>query len=343
MDIKAIILTILAKKGQVKTRDIVDITGFSGVYINRFLQELRDEGNIVLIGKANKAHYVAADPDILLRAKAALVDVYRVLHNKNLEEHIVLEEIKKNTGIFLNISEQIAQTVSYAFSEMLNNAIEHSQSPVITIEMKKDTDHIHFKVIDKGIGIFKNIIQKKQLQNELEAIQDLEKGKLTTAPQAHSGEGIFFTSKIADIMIIQSGSKQLMFNNLLDDVFVKDIKNTLGTKVSFSLALHSSKNISDIFAQYTDDSFQFSKTKVTVKLSALGAEYISRSQARRIVSGLDKFKTVVLNFKGIHFVGQGFADEIFRVWKKSFPHITIIPEHANDTIQCMIKRAGEEQ
>ena len=266
-----------------------------------------------------------------------------MLHNKNLEEHIVLEEIKKNTGIFLNISEQIAQTVSYAFSEMLNNAIEHSQSPVITIEMKKDTDHIHFKVIDKGIGIFKNIIQKKQLQNELEAIQDLEKGKLTTAPQAHSGEGIFFTSKIADIMIIQSGSKQLMFNNLLDDVFVKDIKNTLGTKVSFSLALHSSKNISDIFAQYTDDSFQFSKTKVTVKLSALGAEYISRSQARRIVSGLDKFKTVVLNFKGIHFVGQGFADEIFRVWKKSFPHITIIPEHANDTIQCMIKRAGEEQ
>jgi hypothetical protein len=45
------------------------------------------------------------------------------------------------------------------------------------------------------------------LKNHLEAIQDLLKGKQTTMPKSHSGEGIFFTSKIADNLTISSSQE----------------------------------------------------------------------------------------------------------------------------------------
>ena len=61
MDIKELILKKLAKDKEVRAATIVKLTGFSRTYINRFFQELRDEGKIVLVGKANRACYVNAE------------------------------------------------------------------------------------------------------------------------------------------------------------------------------------------------------------------------------------------------------------------------------------------
>ena len=54
------------------------------------------------------------------------------------------------------------------------------------------------------------------------------------------------------------------------------------------------------------------------------------------MSGLDKFKTILLDFKNVETVGQGFADEVFRVWKSRHPGIEIIVKNANDNVQFMI-------
>ncbi len=173
----------------------------------------------------------------------------------------------------------------------------------------------------------------------MESIQDLMKGKQTTAPEAHSGEGIFFTSKAADMLNIKSSDKKLIFDNLIGDIFVENGKNFAGTKVTFNINANSPTQLDAIFRQYTDESFEFSKTSVTVNLYKMGSEHISRSQARRVLSGLDGFKTVTLDFKGVSTIGQGFADEVFRIWKKRYPNITIIPKNANENVEFMIKRA----
>jgi len=339
MDIKGIIIEELEKKGQIKADEIVKATGFSRAYINRFFQELKDEGRIVLIGKANRASYVLATEEAVLAAKENVQEITLDLQNKALQEDKVIEEIKKKTGIFIRIRENISDILNYAFSEMLNNAIEHSNSQTIKITIKRDKNNITFSIIDKGIGIFNNIMEKKGLNNIMSAIQDLLKGKQTTAPEMHSGEGIFFTSKVGDIFIIQGSNKKLIFNNLLDDIFIKDIKEINGTKVNFSIEMKSNKNLSNIFKEWTDSSFQFSKTMVTVRLYKMKSPLLSRSQARRIVQGLDKFKTVILDFKEIETVGQGFADEIFRVWKTNHSKIIINAVNTNENVQFMINRA----
>jgi len=338
-----LILTILKdERGAcegLKASEIIKRTGFSRAYVNRFFRELRTEGKIVLFGKANKARYVLATPKTLKRTKKSIRSVTRLLHNKDLSEDIVLNEIKKNTGIFIEISENVSDILNYAFSEMLNNAIEHSLSKTIKITMQKGKTNISFNIVDRGIGIFNNIMKKKNLRSTMEAIQDLLKGKQSTMPEAHSGEGIFFTSKAAGKLIIQSSDKKLIFNNLMKDIFIKDVKNTVGTKVSFLIGANSKKQLSSVFKQYTDNSFEFSGTKVTVKLYGSGAEYISRSQARRILSGLDKFKTVILDFKEVRTIGQGFADEIFRVWKSRHPEVSIYNRNMNENTNFMVKRA----
>ncbi|MFC1576923.1 STAS-like domain-containing protein [Candidatus Omnitrophota bacterium] len=222
---------------------------------------------------------------------------------------------------------------------MLNNATDHSLSEIIEVGIRKEKGSVHFYVYDKGIGIFTSIARKKDLANHMEAIQELIKGKLTTAPERHTGEGIFFTSKVATMFIIRSAEKKIIFDNILDDIFIRDIRNIRGTRVNFSLDVRSQTGLGDVFREYTDESFEFSKTEVTVKLFKTGPEYISRSQAKRILSGLDKFKTVTLDFHNVRTVGQGFADEVFRVWRSRHPNIVILTKNANENVEFMVKRA----
>ena len=158
----------------------------------------------------------------------------------------------------------------------------------------------------------------------MDAIQDLLKGKETTAPEAHSGEGIFFTSKIADFLTIKSFGKKVVFDNVGQDIYIKDVQSSKGTKVDFVLGLKSKKKLSDLFNQYTDESFQFSKTGVKVKLYHQDVDYVSRSQARRILAGLEKFKTVEFDFQDVETIGQAFADEVFRVWQTGHKDIKLI-------------------
>ncbi|MDD4332626.1 MAG: DUF4325 domain-containing protein [Patescibacteria group bacterium] len=340
-DIKELILAKIEKYGRVNASVIVKETGFSRAYVNRFFQELRNEGKIVLIGKANQASYIKAGKNELAKAKKLFTKAKKKYNNIGLSEDAILDQIKRETGIFLDLPVGTANIVSYAFTEILNNAIEHSRSKEIEISLKRDSAGILFEVVDRGVGIFKNIMAIKRLPSELEAIQDLLKGKQTTAPAAHSGEGIFFTSKAADMLIISSFTKKLIFNNKLEDIFIQDIKNFKGTKVIFSLALNTNKNLAAIFSEYSSGSYEFSKTRVNIKLFKMGNEYLSRSQARRVMNGLEKFKEIILDFKNITTIGQGFADEIFRIWQNHFPRIKITTKNSNENIDFMINRARE--
>ena len=338
MDIKKLILKRMTKNKWLKVADIVKATGFSRAYINRFFKELTDEGKTILVGKANQARYVLAKKEIIKKIKKEILSIRRVLKNVNLSEGAILDEIKKDSGIFLGLPKNITAIIDYAFTEMLNNAIEHSRSQQIIVTMKKGDSGVGFEVIDFGVGIFNNIMEKRKLKNELEAIQDLLKGKQTTVPKQHTGEGIFFTSKIADKLIIHSSKKKLIFDNQLNDVFIRETKLIKGTRIKFEIAKNSNRDLIGIFREYSGDAFEFSKTKVTIDLYKIDNIYISRSQARRVLSGLEKFKTIILDFKNVETIGQAFADEIFRVWQNHHPDIEIIYQNANENVLFMIKR-----
>ena len=337
MELRKLILGTIKKQGQVKTADIVGITGVSRAYAHRFLKTLADEGVIVLVGKANQAKYIL--PSKKSESIAKPLSVRRIMTNKGLTEDKVLRQIKEKSSIFQGVAGNVSSILDYAFTEMLNNAIEHSTSEKIAVLLMRTATDIRFTVADRGIGIFNNIMKEKRLGASIDAIQDLLKGKETTAPTAHSGEGIFFTSKIADLLTIKSFEKKLVFDNARQDIYVKDVKPVRGTTVDFVLGLKSKKKLVDLFGKYTDEAYQFSKTEVKVNLYSRDVDYVSRSQARRIMVGMEKFKTIELDFKDVNTIGQAFADEIFRIWQADHKGIKFIIKDAGENIQLMIKRA----
>ena len=76
-----------------------------------------------------------------------------------------------------------------------------------------------------------------------------------------------------------------------------------------------------------------------IKLFAFGTSFVSRSEAKRLTQGLDRFRHVILDFQGVTLVGQGFADEIFRVWSRAHPQIELKAENMIPPVAFMVERA----
>lgn len=82
----------------------------------------------------------------------------------------------------------------------------------------------------------------------------------------------------------------------------------------------------------------FARSRVVVKLFEHGAEFVSRSEARRLLSGLDAFREVVLDFTSVVSVGQGFVDEVFRVWAAAHPDTRLSTENVAPAVAFMLAR-----
>lgn len=238
-----------------------------------------------------------------------------------------------------DLPKPIQQICYYGFTEMLNNVIDHSQSKKVHIVCRFGTNPISMEIHDSGIGIFKKIQAALHLTTLREGILHLTKGKFTTDPTRHTGEGIFFTSRIFDEFTIASNS--LIFMRFRDGDWSVDSSMTeVGTSVFMHIAPTSTATLESVFAKYTDpDTRNFNRTQVAVQLAKIAGEtLISRSQAKRVLMGLEEFKTVILDFKDVSTVGQGFVDEVFRVYKNQHPDITFTPTHMNENVEFMIKR-----
>lgn len=326
-----------SKSKKITSKDLARSSGVSRQYASIVLRDLTQQGKLEKIGFTKASFYVKPGSRELLQE-----DIKRRLQNKSLNEDEVLDSLKQQASFIGNLRGNIIHIFDYAFSEMLNNAIDHSKSKFVELKVGHEGVDIWFIVDDFGIGVFKNVMKKRGLNSELEAIQDLLKGKTTTHPQAHTGEGIFFTSKVADVFILESFGLRLRIDNLLNDIFIEKVTPPrVGTRVIFQVNKNSKKEVGDMFKKYQVDTMEpgFDKTEVKIKLYTMQTKYVSRSQARRLLAGLDKFKSIVLDFEKVETVGQGFADQIFRVFQERHPNIKISVINTDETIQFMIDRS----
>ena len=113
--------------------------------------------------------------------------------------------------------------------------------------------------------------------------------------------------------------------------------------VIMRIALDSDRTLKSVFDRFTgdeDEDFVFNKTIVPVRLALYeGEQLISRSQAKRILNRVEKFKTVMLDFQNVGFIGQAFADEVFRVFTRKNPQIKLTPININETVKQAIQAA----
>lgn len=256
-----------------------------------------------------------------------------------LKEDIVWRE--NLASLISDLPDNVKNMWHYGVTEMVNNAIDHSEGNELTISYDRTALDIEITIKDDGEGIFHRIQRLGNLYDPREAILELAKGKFTTDPANHTGEGIFFSSRSFDSFVIIS--RNLLFSHQAeeDDWLIDNDRDFPGTVVILKLDNNSTRTLDSVYAQFAPpDEFTFSKTIVPVRLARHeGENLVSRSQAKRLVSRFEKFKTVVLDFAGVEQIGQGFADEIFRVFASSHTEVELIPIHASVDVQQMIIRA----
>jgi len=238
-----------------------------------------------------------------------------------------------------NLPQNVMDIWHFCITEMLNNALDHSGGKEIYVKVGKTAANTQIMLDDDGVGIFRKIQSSLNLLDERHAILELAKGKLTTDPKGHTGQGIFFTSRLLDSFDILSGGCFFThtFGSDEDWILERPISSD-GTAVFMKLNNHSARTDKQIFEQYSSgDDYGFTKTVVPVRLAQYGEDkLISRSQAKRLLARVDLFKTVLFDFRGVETIGQAFADEIFRVFARSHPQMEITPINASSQVQQMI-------
>ena len=228
----------------------------------------------------------------------------------------------------------------YGVTEMVNNAIDHSGGGTVTVAVQRTALSTTVRISDDGEGIFHRIQRLLKLYDPRESILELSKGKLTTDPEKHTGEGVFFTSRVFDRFSLLS--KELCFSHDTEreDWLISGVEIALGTEVLMELSNDSERTTAAVFEQFAEsDEFTFAKTVVPVRLAQHeGEKLVSRSQAKRLTMRFEKFKTVVLDFSAVEEIGQAFSDEIFRVFQVAHPEIVMVPVKMNDSVRAMVNR-----
>lgn len=300
--------------------------------VNKHLRRLIFEKSLTETGETRKRIYKLA-PLVEWRKTYTI--------SPELEEHILWDQ--DIAPVLRPLPENVMDIWHYGFTEMLNNAKDHSGGTMILVRMSKTAVTTEMMIADDGIGIFRKIQEAFNLPDQRYAVLELAKGKLTTDPSRHTGEGVFFSSRVFDRFSI--GADKTYYGHRIDDDsdWVMDW-GTAGTAVFMELNNHTSRTPQKIFDQYAgaDEGYGFNKTVVPVNLAQYGNDkLISRSQAKRVVARLELFKTILFDFTGVPTIGQAFADEIFRVFANEHPSISLLPIHANSEVQRMITRVKQ--
>lgn len=295
--------------------------------ILRYIHDLQSKNQIEIQGSTKNIKY-------------SLKPLHIITREYQLQEKLAEDKVWRNDvlPLFTGIKDNVVNICHYGFTEILNNAIDHSEGRTVTTKIEIWVDQISIEITDDGVGIFNKIQQMYNLDDQLHAILELSKGKLTTEPSSHTGEGIFFTSRMFDVFLIISD--KLRFGSSTWDWIFESNQLVKGTMVHMEISTNSERTSASVFSKFmsSPDEYGFDKTIVPVELARYGNEdLVSRSQAKRLLARLDKFKIVMLDFANIEVIGRAFADEIFRVYVNQHPSVTLLAINENELIQQLIK------
>ncbi len=246
---------------------------------------------------------------------------------------------------FFDLPREVARMTQHAFGELLNNAIDHSEGSHATVSLRQTPSHVQLLVSDDGRGVFDKLQETFDLGDPHMAMLELSKGKLTSQPARHSGRGLFFTSRLADVFDLHANAAAFQRRDWETHSGGGSgwkpgrAMPRQGTSVYFGLALDTSRTLESVLNAHSADgcSFGFDRTVVPLRLvtsDLAGLE--SRAQARRVAHRLAQFRRVEVDFSGVPHIGHSFADELFRVLAPQNAGVDIVPVNMAPRVAAML-------
>jgi anti-sigma regulatory factor (Ser/Thr protein kinase) len=243
---------------------------------------------------------------------------------------------------FFVLPAAVHRMAQHALTELLNNAIDHSGGTQVTVSMRQTPLQLQLLVSDDGCGLFNRIERSFAIDDPRLAMMELAKGKLSSSPDCHSGHGLFFTSRLADVFDLHAN--QASFQSRAWDSRgwrpgkAGPVAARAGTSIYLAIAMDTPRTLDAVLREHSQDraGYAFERTRVPLHLLAEGQALASRADARRVASRLDAFRSVELDFDGIADIGHGFADELFRVFSRRHPGLELLPLHMAPPVAAMV-------
>jgi anti-sigma regulatory factor (Ser/Thr protein kinase) len=239
---------------------------------------------------------------------------------------------------FFVLPAPVQRMIQHSFCELINNAIDHSEGTSVTVSLRQTPAHVQLLVSDDGRGVFNKIHEAFALADPTLAMLELSKGKLTSQPQRHTGRGLFFTSKLADVFDLHANDVAFQRREWDGTGWSpgRAMKHQ-GTSVYAAIALDTTRTLESVLNAYSADGagVGFERTVVPLRLiTSTLAGLESRAQARRVASRLHQFRRAEIDFNGVAQIGHGFADELFRVLADS--PAELVPINMSPAVAAMI-------
>src|SRR5689334_1074158 len=315
---------LIDQRGTLRNRDVVAALHVSPATAHRLLQALVVAGVLERRGRGRAAHY-------------ELRRVRRRFRLPALDENDAWQHLAASIARIRPLDPEETKSLQYAATEILNNAVDHSGGRNVEVTVAfADHGTTVMAISDDGIGAFRRIRRDFGFASPQDAIVQLEKGKLTSDPARHSGEGLFFSSKAVTRFRLESEAVAWIVDNQVGDSAIGPSSVRRGTRVELTVVRRHTPRLEDVFRAFTDpETLRFTRTRTTVKLAALGTALVSRSEAKRLVARLPEFTHVTLDFSDVDVVGQGFCDEVFRVFARAHPEVALEPVGMNEAVAFM--------
>ena len=239
---------------------------------------------------------------------------------------------------FFSLPANVQRMTQHAFCELVNNAIDHSEGTSVTVSLRQTPNQVQLLVSDDGRGVFDKIHEVFALDDPTLAMLELSKGKLTSQPQRHTGRGLFFTSKLADIFDLHANEVAFQRRDWNTGGWLPGKPmNRQGTSIYAAISIDTTRTLDGVLNAYSADGagYGFDRTIVPLSLiTSATAGLESRAQARRVAARLNQFRRAEVDFSGVPHIGHGFADELFRVLAS--PESTVVPVNMSPAVAAMV-------
>jgi anti-sigma regulatory factor (Ser/Thr protein kinase) len=238
------------------------------------------------------------------------------------------------------LSPGVARIAQHAFTELLNNAIDHSGGTSVTVSMRQTPAHLQLLVSDDGCGLFDRIGRCFDIHDPAHAMLELSKGKLSSQPDRHTGRGLFFTTQLADVVDLHANRSAFQHRAWQRHRWQPTRSAAQqGTSVFVAIALDSTLSVDQVLREHSLDGAGYAFERTVVPLQLLASQHIgleSRAQAKRVASRLQQFRRAEIDFDGITELGHGFADELFRVFARANPDVKLVPIHVAPRVAALL-------
>ena len=283
-----------------------------------------------LFCNANWAFYI--EPDKYEKNESRFTDkIHLPAVNFNIDEPKKCDDILNQIlGIVLGlfqIERSSLSALEWALSEIMDNVINHSQSPVggfVQATTYPKYKMVEFVVADAGVGIPETIRCEDHAQALTKAIEE----GVTRDPEKNAGNGLYGSYRVA---LLSKG--QFEIHSLLG--FLNSNKNTLtnhiqkynyggtsircGVNFSNPELLHQALKFGgkehDPPYDYIERNFENDEGEIIVKMSEMINQYgmtrIGAAEIKNVTDNLLKENgKIVLDFEKLSVISSSFADEI---------------------------------